>query len=636
MDPLKKSFVQQGAAIFSLFVLLALVFTTSAKRVDDFDLWWHLKSGERIVQTLAIPTVDAFAYSTITPEQLRGVGIESNPLANPPSDFPYWHANLSNSWFGQVLLYLSYHWGGLQGVGILKSILLTLTCLVLYRAMLRGGADPVVSLMVLTLAAYIGKDFNYSRTQIFSFLFFALEYFLLIDWQQGGRRFFLLPLVFLFWANTHGGYVIGVAVLLLFVFGVVLKSLVDEKISWKIFRCRYQGSVKLLLFVAALSVLVSLANPNGFVPFLLVFAIKKSIFFNGIEEYARPMLYEYHGYWFLLGLAGLIFLIRLKAFDPADSLPVLFLAIASQMGIRAIIFFTLAAAVFVAVNLSAIIFWLKDRELIARLLRLTRLQLAFAAGAPQVVIAIIFLTIFVRTTAQGGIMPFNIVEHTYPKAAVEFVKQNKLAGRMFNAYNWGGYLIWNLPQNQVFIDGRCLNETAFLHYQLIISASEGKDRPNAKPLWQDLLDQYQVDFILTNAVSGDGSIVPLTYQLMSDPGWQAIYQDGTAMVFIRDTPKNRQLYGARLLDKQKSVLDEIFAESQAGTKRYPATWNYYENLGLIYLQRRQLLEARGMFEKYLSMNPNNHLVITNLNVIRRLSGEAPLPLPSSTQSPHHF
>lgn len=623
-----------GLLAFSL--LLVIVFTMSANRVDDLDLWWHLKSGERIVETHAIPSTDVFSYTSITPPNLLGVGIESSPLANPPSSFPYWNVNLSNSWLGQVIFYLTYRVGGLTGIGLLKSLVFTLACLVIYLAMLRGGARPTLALLVTTLVVLIGKDFNYSRPQIFSFLFLALEIYLLTDWQKGGRLVRLLPAVVLLWANVHGGYIIGIAYLLLFAGGAGLAGLLREKSGGTLCQSSQLGNGRLLAMGAGLSVLTSMGNPNTFKPFTQVYAFRHSVFLDAVEEYARPMLYEYHAYWFLLLLLVVLVVVRGKYFSPAEFFPILFLAGSSQMGIRVIPFLALGAAVYVAVNLTGVWEWLQDAGGLGRRLAGSGLQKVFVAGAFPLAIAGGLLAFLVLNTARGEVLRFQIVESSYPTAAVEFLNKNPLPGRIFNLYDWGGFLIWNLPQNQVFIDGRCLNETAFLHYSLIISAIEDKDQRNGKPLWNSLLDEYQVEVIVTNAVSGSGYAVPLVSKLIADPGWQLLYKDGVALIFVRDRPETRALYGGRFLDKQVAVMDEIFLESQVGVLRNPATWVYYENLGAIYMRRRQMPEARAMLEKVLSINPNDRPAVENLNVIRGMAGEKPLPLPEGSGFHHNF
>ena len=47
-----------------------------------------------------------------------------------------------------------------------------------------------------------------------------------------------------------------------------------------------------------------------------------------------------------------------------------------------------------------------------------------------------------------------VVEQRFPVKAVEFVRQNKYGGPLFNSFDWGGYLIWSLPEIPVSVDGR--------------------------------------------------------------------------------------------------------------------------------------------------------------------------------------
>ncbi len=42
----------------------------------------------------------------------------------------------------------------------------------------------------------------------------------------------------------------------------------------------------------------------------------------------------------------------------------------------------------------------------------------------------------------------------YPEGVVEKLRQQPCEGRIFNSYNVGGYLIWKLPDTEVYIDGR--------------------------------------------------------------------------------------------------------------------------------------------------------------------------------------
>ncbi|MBZ0300509.1 MAG: hypothetical protein K8J31_12240 [Anaerolineae bacterium] len=92
---------------------------------------------------------------------------------------------------------------------------------------------------------------------------------------------------------------------------------------------------------------------------------------------------------------------------------------------------------------------------------------------------------------------------------------------MFNSYNWGGYLILNLPDEPVFVDGRTdLYGNAFL--QKYLNTAVGGEG------WRDTLDQYAIRLVLVEAQSG------LARQLRSEPGWTLDYEDDLAVVFTRE------------------------------------------------------------------------------------------------------
>lgn len=621
-----------------MVMLLGLVLLTYTNRVDDLDLWWHLKSGQVILNDMSLPRHDVFAYTTdatisLSEQDLQGLG-----NYRKPSGFRHWGANLRQSWLGQVVFYLAYAVGGLSGVGLLKGLLFVLTFLVLYFAMRRKGGGPVASLMVTLWIAVIGTDFAYSRPQIFTFLLLAVTAFLFADFKQGGRKFMALPLLFLLWSNIHGGFVIGAFLLLIFWGTEIFKYLLHAKFGIFGQHAPSAKAIRNLSLSFLLSLGAMLINPNNYKAFLLPFAIKPSLF-SVIEEYAKPMLYEYHAYWLLLALVLLLFVLLIKINDIADIFLISFLLFLSQMGIRGIFLFALGSAPFVAVSLSNLWNWLGQQPWTKRFSNLPAVK-RFAWYQPARILFVLLLFQFGVSSARGqGFLNFTINEEDYPGKAVAFLRGKNYPGRMFNSYNWGGYLIWKYPERPVFIDGRSLNEEAFFNYQIIVNAlgSNGASSPpNNQPLWKKLTTAYDIQVVITNAVDTFGQIVPLVDRLSYDPDWALVYQDGTALIYLRDTPTNRSIYGQDYLPKLPRTYDEIVSESQRGLSRAPATWNYYELLGFVYMSRRDMGKAREMYEKYMTMNPNNAGVIQQLNLIRGFYGETPLPVPQNGISPHHW
>ena len=596
--------------------LLTAVFLAYGDRVDDLDLWWHLKSGELIAQTHQVPSQDRFAYTTDLPATLARLGLDEMPAAQRPSAFAHWSMNLNHSWLGQLLFYQAYAAGGLTGVALLKSLLFALTLLILYLTMRRAGAGSPAALLTLALIAWIAKDFNYSRPQLFSFVGLALLGYLLTDFRQGGRKFLGLPLLMLLWANLHGGFIIGVAVLLLFAIGEIPRLLLAKKWPWPPAPLSGRRLAALLL-ITGVTLLAALANPNGYRIFLFPDAVRHSLFQLFIEEYHRPMAYEYHAYWLMLLLVALVLPFRLKRLELAEIFVALFLMASSYTAIRAIIFFAIGSGGVLARSLSEAATWLATRAWFSRLAPAPfrrALDLGFNA-----LLALLALAL-VGKTALGN-EPFNLAAHgqDYPEEAVRFIEANNLPGPLFNPYNWGGYLIWTLPSHPVFIDGRCLNETAYAQYLQIVGAAKGQEKKG--PLWRRLLDAHRVQLIMSPAVAGNGNLIALVDRLFFAPDWEVIYQDGKTLLFLRKTEENAAIIQRYALPKQ-AIFQEAEAECRQGIEKTPATWGYYETLGYICMNSYRLDEAKAMFREYLTRNPYNERIRRTLTMLEQLPAPA--------------
>src|SRR5262249_31932305 len=80
---------------------------------------------------------------------------------------------------------------------------------------------------------------------------------------------------------------------------------------------------------------------------------------------------------------------------------------------------------------------------------LTRSRLRLVAAA---VVLVMIFTACVRGLTPGGLQDH--VEKMFPVRAAAFVKEHGYSGPLYNHFNWGGYLIWALPDLPVAIDGR--------------------------------------------------------------------------------------------------------------------------------------------------------------------------------------
>jgi hypothetical protein len=139
--------------------------------------------------------------------------------------------------------------------------------------------------------------------------------------------------------------------------------------------------------------------------------------------------------------------------------------------------------------------------------------------------------------SQGTSFRFSADESSLPKGAADFILAHHITGPMLNNYHQGGYLIWKLwPQERVFIDGRALNETAFIDADRMQTAdSKGGEDPSR------LLNDYGIEVILMSGfefVSGTPYALVPALAAMPQTEWKLVYQDYISVVFMRHPPSD--------------------------------------------------------------------------------------------------
>jgi hypothetical protein len=112
------------------------------------------------------------------------------------------------------------------------------------------------------------------------------------------------------------------------------------------------------------------------------------------------------------------------------------------------------------------------------------------------------------------------IAERYPVTAVDYIEQANLTeARIYNSYNWGGYLIWRgVP---VFVDGRAdVYGDPFLFLY--------RETFEVQSTWQEPLDEYNVDYVLMERGT------PLTAVLTISSDWTLAYEDEIAQIFVRE------------------------------------------------------------------------------------------------------
>jgi hypothetical protein len=141
-----------------------------------------------------------------------------------------------------------------------------------------------------------------------------------------------------------------------------------------------------------------------------------------------------------------------------------------------------------------------------------------------------FWSILVLVVTMGLFSYYQIVFHnsfnqfspqTLPVQAVDWIESHPLKGKMFNDFNWGGYLLFRLwPGQQVFID----SQSDFYGEEL---TREYADILTGRGNWDAALNQHNVNWFIVPSHSG------LAESARSSTDWQIAYEDILAVIYVR-------------------------------------------------------------------------------------------------------
>src|SRR2546422_9925599 len=98
--PSERVWLRKAALHFAVVCAAICLLGLFSTEIADTDFWWHLKTGQYVVQQHSLPVPDPFAYTT------------SLIAAAHPGEEQVRHFNLTHEWVAQSLLYVTYAIGG--------------------------------------------------------------------------------------------------------------------------------------------------------------------------------------------------------------------------------------------------------------------------------------------------------------------------------------------------------------------------------------------------------------------------------------------------------------------------------------------------------------------------------------------
>jgi hypothetical protein len=482
-------------ALFFVSLALIVPFFTQHHLINgDGDLARHLRHGLYMLQHHTLIWNDPFSFTR---------------PGEPFVPFEY----------GSQLIYaLVFEVGGLAGVSLLAGLLIGATYALLARLLLEREVDPLLVVLVTAAAAVLGFAHWIARPHLMSWVAIVLL-FGLVE-RKRRPRIWIYPLLFALWANIHGGWLYGIALIGIYLVGHALE-----------YRCfgrsaKDWDAVRDFARALKLASMATLATPMGFRVWRHLYAhLGDRYVIDHTGEFQSPDFHSLAAKVLLaiiLGSMGALVVSRRRIHTTRLLVVMAGLWWALISG-RNIPLFGITGLATIALHL--------DREWRALPSQwLARRRAGFAAGSlnsSTITWVLPCCLVFgVIAIGHGRLMGRQVLTddfdgRVFPVAAVRAARAASLEGRIFADFTWGGYILFAWPQQRVFIDGGTdfYGSAVMRDYDRIAKLEPG---------WRDTMSRWRLDAVLTDSHS------KLARELVRTPGWALWYCDSVAIVARRD------------------------------------------------------------------------------------------------------
>lgn len=488
--------------------LLGFVLNLTLQPLVEPDLGWHLRAGlDFIAQGWRLPETDPYSHA-----------------------MPDWHW-VEHAWLTDGLLALLYRaLGSFGGLGLIVFFG-CVTGLAWWISAAQAPVHRTCRLAAMVMSLWVALPFLGARTQLVSLLGVAVLLWAWNQIQQGHRRWiWILPPLFLLWANLHGGFTAG-----LFLFGVMLflsflmrmgvhrwpglaASLDEPVLSGEDLR---RCVLALVIAVAA-----TFVNPYGWGLYVEIYeSLTDGFMIRTLREWQAVSFQGWAGRAYGFYLVALACLVAgwYRRVEPVRWVMLLIVLPLSLLHWRNVTLFLIVSlslvAELLAAALGSFLRWMPALKAYAGtgllVLTVTAASVLYALGTDHL-----------SHVWRSGTAPEDYFEQTdYPIEAVRWIRRHheEVGTRLYNDYGFGGFLLWQLPDDKVFIDGRM--PAWRIGDRRIFQDYVELNREDSPALV--VLDRYGVDWALIQRGSA------LALALEAHRAWRIIYADAKVVILRR-------------------------------------------------------------------------------------------------------
>ena len=517
-------------SFFLYFFLFCLLLHNSFGYLDP-DFGWHLKAGQEIVRTGAVPSSNHYNYTFIG----------------------NW---VDHEWLSNVLLYLVYDRWGYLAVTIIFALLVILSLVLLDLAAKRFWPKSYFLIIflqifgVLAISPHLGV-----RIQEVGLLFLSLLLLVIADYdrQRNWKVLLYLPFLMYLWACLHASFLIG---FFLLVSWFIIK--IGEKILIRFWQKSWLNlskplsSLEILIFtvISGLSFIATLFSPYGTNLYSFLKGYQNTFYLSRLQEwlsqFSFPFQYLQLLYLALVCLALIIYI---------------YYSLAKEKHFKIDLWTLFLVILFVALSFESRRHF--PLMFIATFCFLIEVYGTVLVAAPSnigkrylnswlwiyLLVCLCLVSVFELVNTNFTADPFNYYCRAYPCAAATYLASHQELDSLYllNDYGWGGYLIWRLPDRKLFIDGR-LPQVGFAGHTFLEEYLEFFKKGETI---KKKLDQYRIRLVLLPAK--DEKISAQNWEkiffgikdeeldnknylrdyLINSSEWRQAYYDQTSVIYVR-------------------------------------------------------------------------------------------------------
>ena len=547
LQEIYRSTLIRNTLIVASFIAISLLLFMK-NFTSDFGI--HLATGREVVESGRIPDTEFLCY----------------PLLNQPM-------NYEEIGF-QIPLYLVYKYLGVYGVSFSVWAMAFLSYLFLYKALRARDVRPFVILLTMLVFTFAFRIRLQPRPEAVVYMFCAfLMYGSSLFYYKGIRWIiYLFPPLFLVWSNIHPTTLMGLGIV--GAYGTQSLVIVARE---KFEREAMKKYLYIPLAVFALCGLASILSKHGVSSITTPLSIlaNPTVKQNTSELVSVANSSFYTPYKHLLalalffGAAGLL-VRRLRIHDVITAIYGMRLPLLIARGVAFMSILTIplvASCADGALDKAGEYFRKRAEEKEALLRKAARTEksgrkkekpqskkgqadIPDAPAQPVVFLAarntgvVVAMSLFLLIMGTGAFYQYyklrdvmewgiGITEHKFSFKGAEFLKGLDIRGNMFNFFDIGGFLEWQLhPRKLTFIDGRGAGLPQFPEHQIVTSGMNGTE---------DIFLKYDITYVVIKSADSSGTVLPLVYYLAAKKDWELVFADGLMMVFVKNIPENRNI-----------------------------------------------------------------------------------------------